>query len=424
MNSGRREFLLVGVQGALLALAACATKTSTRLDDEPAVSSLERRIADIVQAYDSQGNHRTATGGDVASANWLADETRKAGAEAMLEPFDLSRVDPQECYVSIAGRRIDGVPLFDAGFTDDVGVRGGLGPLGSDCEIGLTESEPSRLTDPGSESRRAVLTEVRRSRHKAVVLITRGTRPSLFLLNAPAFMKPFGPPTLQVSSGESAWLHEQSRAGADVNLVAKVQRQPARAANVTARIAGIDSSLAPVVISTPRSGWWQCASERGGGLACWLEAVRMLVAMKPKRDCLFVAFSGHEIGWLGMQDYLRRRPDLVKRAYVWLHFGANVGAPQQPNMINSSDDPLEQWAVAAMEKEGLQVTRTAKRGSTPFGEAAMVHRGGGRYVALVCDNEVFHNVADRWPEAVDVASVARYARAFAAGVAQIAAATA
>lgn len=78
-----------------------------------------------------------------------------------------------------------------------------------------------------------------------------------------------------------------------------------------------------------------------------------------------------------------------------------------------------------MEKEGLQVNRKAKRGgSTPFGEAALVHRAGGRYVALVCDNDVFHNVADRWPEAVDVASLARYARAFAVGVAQVATATA
>jgi hypothetical protein len=178
------------------------------------------------------------------------------------------------------------------------------------------------------------------------------------------------------------------------------------------------------VISTPRSGWWQCASERGGGLACWLEALRVLALLKPKRDCLFVAFSGHEISWLGIQDYLTRRPGVVKSAHIWLHFGANVGAPQQPNMINASDDSLERWAVAAMEKEGLKVNRKANRGSTPFGEAALVHRAGGRYVALVCDNDVFHNVADRWPEAVDVASLARYARAFAVGVAQVAAETA
>lgn len=111
----------------------------------------------------------------------------------------------------------------------------------------------------------------------------------------------------------------------------------------------------------------------------------------------------------------------MKKARAWVHFGANVGAPQQPNMINASDDTLEQWTVAVMENEGIQVNRRAERGSIPFGEAALVHRGGGRYVALVCDSDVFHNVADRWPKAVDVASLARYARAFAVAVAQVAA---
>ncbi len=89
-------------------------------------------------------------------------------------------------------------------------------------------------------------------------------------------------------------------------------------------------------------------------------------------------------------------------------------------MINSSDDSLERWAAAAMESEGLTVNRKAARGSTPFGEAAFVHRGGGRYVALVCDSDVFHNAADRWPEAVDVAALTRYARAFANGALQLA----
>jgi len=93
-------------------------------------------------------------------------------------------------------------------------------------------------------------------------------------------------------------------------------------------------------------------------------------------------------------------------------------------MINASDDLLEQWAVAAMEREGLQVNRKAKRGSTPFGEAALVHRAGGRYVALVCDSECVHNVADRWPEAVDVTSLAGVTHTlFAGGVAQVATTT-
>jgi hypothetical protein len=49
-----------------------------------------------------------------------------------------------------------------------------------------------------------------------------------------------------------------------------------------------------------------------------------------------------------------------------------------------------------------------------------IHRGGTRYVALVTGTQVFHNTADRWPDAVDIAVVARYAKAFATGALELA----
>jgi hypothetical protein len=41
-------------------------------------------------------------------------------------------------------------------------------------------------------------------------------------------------------------------------------------------------------------------------------------------------------------------------------------------------------------------------------------------VTVACGSEVFHNVADRWPEAIDIALLARYARALANGALQLA----
>ena len=66
-----------------------------------------------------------------------------------------------------------------------------------------------------------------------------------------------------------------------------------------------------------------------------------------------------------------------------------------------------------MEEQGLTVGATAALGSVPRGEAGPLHRGGGRYVALVCGTNVFHHAADRWPDAVDPALLGRYAQAFA-----------
>lgn len=71
--------------------------------------------------------------------------------------------------------------------------------------------------------------------------------------------------------------------------------------------------------------------------------------------------------------------------------------------------------VATIESEGLTVNEKAAHESAARGEAVVVQRGGGRFVTVACDSEVYHSVADRWPEAVDVALLARYAKAFANG---------
>jgi hypothetical protein len=52
---------------------------------------------------------------------------------------------------------------------------------------------------------------------------------------------------------------------------------------------------------------------------------------------------------------------------------------------------------------------------TARGEAGAIQRGGGRFVTVACNSEVYHSVADRWPEAMDVAALSRYAKAFANG---------
>ena len=414
----RRALLVSGGPALVLALAGRATPSSvqsTRKDSQDSSDTFEQRIAAVIQDYDAQGNHRTGTEVDSASAHWLASRLRYLGMEPSLEPFTLSRIDPQSCYLRVAGRRIDSLPLFDAGFTGSEGVHGRLGRLGS--EIAVIESEPPNFSDPGVEQREHVQ-DARHSQHKAIVVLTRGARPGLFLINAGAFNTPFGPPMLQISSAEGPWLKEQAELHVEATLVAEVKRTTTQAYNVTAKLSGSNSTLAPLVFMVPRSGWWQCASEQGSRLACWLEVARALATTKPARDSFFVAFSGHEVGFLGVDPYIERYPDLLTRAHAWLFFGSDIGAPGQPNVIHASDDALEQWAVTALEKQGLRVNRKVRHDSRARGEVSAVQQGGGRFVTVACDTEVFHNIADRWPQAVDVGAVARYAKAFARGTLQ------
>src|SRR5215475_11093360 len=79
--------------------------------------SVQRRIGTVIRAYEEQGFHRTGTAVDRISGDWLANEVRQIGLEPMREEFPLSRVDPVDASLVVNGRRIEGLPFFDGGFT-------------------------------------------------------------------------------------------------------------------------------------------------------------------------------------------------------------------------------------------------------------------------------------------------------------------
>jgi len=376
---------------------------------------VQRRIASVIRTYEAQGFHRTGTAVDQISGDWLANKVRRVGFEPMREEFSLSRVDPIDASLLVNDRRIEGLPFFDGGFTGPAGIAGLLGPLNSDAPIGLAEIPPNAAQIGALGDAR------RQNRHQAIVVITRGTRPGFCPSNAESFLRPFGPPVLQVASEEAPLLGDCARVGLQVLLTVHVEREPAQAFNVITTIPGTNRTIAPLVVMTPRSGWWRCASERGGGLACWLEIMRATREARPVRDVLFVASSGHELGHLGIDTFIERRPGLVAAAKAWMHLGANIGAAQgSGNNLQASDDEMEAMMADAMTKAGLRIDRRLARSAVPRGEAENVHRWGGRYISIIGNNDLFHNTSDRGAEAVDLKVIERFAGAFAVVAASLA----
>jgi hypothetical protein len=400
MRLTRRELLEIG--GGIVLAGVAARAVHAR--QTPASDDTRRRAADLISGYSAEGLHRTATAVDRASADRLVTLARATGATPSLEPFELSRVDPVAHYIDISGERIDGLPIFDGAFTGAEGVGGAIGPIDGDRPIAFTSIAPNG---------EAALRKLREaSRHRAIVAVTTGGRPGLCPINAGWFSRPFGPPVLQVGSEHAAAIQRAADTGASVRVVAHATRQRATAVNVVAAITGTRPYLPPVCVMTPRSGWHANASERGGGLACWLEAMRAVAAARATRDVRFVASSGHELGHLGLQAYLDRSPGLARQAFAWVHLGANIGASTGDTRMTPSDDALASVAMKALASHGLDGTRRMPPGQVG-GEAATISEGGGRFVSFIGQNAWFHNPRDLWPDAVDVATVARFARAIA-----------
>jgi hypothetical protein len=369
---------------------------------------VQRRIGSVIRAYEEQGFHRTGTTVDQVSGDWLANEVRGIGLEPTHEEFSFSRVDPVAAFLVAKDRGIEGLPFFDGTSTGPEGIAGTLGSLKGDATIGLTEIPPNAAESGALGDAR------RQNRHRAIVVVTRGARLGFCPSNAESFLRPFGPPVLQVASDEAAFLADCAQQASNVLLTVHVERVQARAFNVVAVVSGTDKGAAPLVVMTPRSGWWWCASERGGGLACWLEIMRAMLEVKPFRDVFFVASSGHEIGHRGIENFIERHPGIISRAKAWIHLGANIGAAQGPgNCLQTSDVELQSMMTEVMTKIGLVIDQRVPHGSVPRGEARNIHRGGGRYVSIIGNNALFHNTSDRGPEAVDLTVIERFATAFA-----------
>jgi len=239
--------------------------------------------------------------------------------------------------------------------------------------------------------------------------------------NATHFKAPFGPPVLQVEGGERAWVEDLAAGGADAQVVVTAERVAAESANVVARWPGSNAAVAPVVVTTPRSGWWHCASERGGGIAAWLEVARRVTEARPARPIWFVAFSGHELGHLGSDAFLERRPQMVEQVKTWVHFGANVGGAAEPaTRVSASTAEFLSLARSHLEGAGPNEVMSPPAGRVLGLESQDIHSRGGRCISLLGGNAFFHLEGDRWPVAVDVASVGAQANAFAELVLELA----
>jgi len=372
------------------------------------------RAAAWLKAWDSHGIHRTATTGDEAGATWLTSEVVRLGAAPTIEEFVLERLDTIAAYLEVDGKRIAGVPVFDAPATDAGGIAGRLGLVGSAAQIGVVELSPHAVYTPDYEKLR------REARHDALVIVCNGMQPGLALLNAERFPTPYGAPALHVSSAARETVFKAAARGGEAHLVAECRRTPSGARNVVVTIPGRDPHRRPVVVMTPRSSWWQSTAERGGGLVCWLETLRALLAEPPAPDVVFTANSGHELGHLGLDEFMRRCPGwgrpIAEGGAVWVHYGANIGAAGGELSILSGDADLAALAADKLTRAGHPPARIAPPSFVPSGETRDVHRAGGRYVTLVGSNPLFHLPDDRWPHAVDPAAVARIAAGAAAVV--------
>jgi len=394
------------IQGSILA-ALLPLQFRTHAEE----SNMQKRIAEIICEYASQGIHRTGTEVDHLSADWLKARITALGVEASETSFPFQRVQPVKTSISLPGLNISGVPLYDCRYTDEEGISGTLGEVGSNAEIGVAMALPFAASEVSQRIHSARMAD----QHKAIVIVTDERLPSngVALLNAEHFTEPFGPPVLQIENKHWPEIKSAVESSATAQVIVQCDYVEATARNIGARIKGQNAELAPLVVMTPRSGWWSNASERGGGIACFLEMMRGIEESRPQRDVIFTANTGHELGHTGLDQYLHDNSGLIKDAFLWVHLGANFAARHGAEVrLQYSDDlavaSLAPWLKENSVSPGAQIMG----GERPLGEARNIFDGGGRYISILGRNGLFHHPADVWPDAVDLEATTKWVNAF------------
>jgi hypothetical protein len=287
--------------------------------------------ADVV-TYSNLGKHRTGSADDRKTSKWLADELRKLGAEVQVQvhPYRLRQFFPTAIALKVGDLDMQAFPLW---WPKPTGPKPIVGPLvavaGSQAagslagKIALVKIDDVPGTALVTDSVvHKLLRPVIEAGAAGAVLMTRVPSGELVTLNAPSELPPWPLPVLIVGKAQKAAIDRAATAGASTSLLLDgAYDDRAEADEVVGKI-GHGSRT--VIVTTPSSGWFHCAGERGPGIALWLGLARWAAQHPSDTTFLFVASSGHEIGGLGVEHFVAKLAPKPADVFTWLHLGAGI----------------------------------------------------------------------------------------------------
>ena len=421
MTKSTRRGFLAGATALPLAAAVNAQATAAVPD----------AIAADLATYIGFGNKQSGGAGDSACGDWLAAELDRAGFAVETLPISVPWFEGEGCEIVMGETRAPLHPQPIVISTPGGGVTGPLvrvdahgkadAPLAG--AIALVDLPYGRWSSALAKPVRAPVDAAFAGGAQAVVIVTNGPTGQVIALNADGRAPMFEGPVGLLAPAEAAPF-----------LDAAMRREPARV-TLTGRggrraafnlIGRLDRGKGRwITVSTPRSGWFGCAGERGGGIAAWLDLARAAPELLPDHDLFFLCNSGHEYENLGADQALKAAAPKPAETHFWLHLGANVAArdwheglfglaplagtdSQRYLVVSPPLLPTARRLFAGL--AGLESPYPSDRLSA--GELTAIIAAGYPSVAGVFGVHRYHHVAGDDARCVDAASVAAATAAF------------
>ena len=264
----------------------------------------------------------------------------------------------------------------------------------------------------------------------AAVAITNGPTGKIIALNTDGAEPMFSGPTALLAPEDAApFLAAASQQDAKAKLFLEGAGGRRPAFNLIGKLdRGKDEWL---VISTPRSGWFTCGAERGGGIAAWLKIARWSAEAVSDLNIAMICNSGHEYENLGAEEAIREAAPKPEETRFWLHLGANLAARDWHTVVGGvrplrgtdsqrylvvTESLLETSRALFARRSGLENPYSSEDLSA--GELTEIIEAGYPLVAGIFGIHRFHHIAEDGEDCIMSEETAITAQAFQALVEQ------
>jgi len=371
-------------------------------------SSGQDLFRDVV-AYAVLGDHRTATAVDQETSAWIGRRLEEAGLKVSFLNWRLRQFFLERAELVVEARGRECLPLWFPRPTGPEPVRAPLLLIWDEQDFSKARGRAALIkfdqgvVRPGSGHAR-IIEGLARHGARAVIGFNASFSGEIFASNvsSPFNQTPWPLPVVQVGARERLSLIEAAGREAEAFLRVEGRDDPqAEAVNVLGRLTRGRSF---VVVSTPQSGWFRGAGERGTGVALFLALARWAASLSSGPSWLFLSNTGHELDNMGMHHLLESgRVPPPEDVLCWLHLGASMAvyAWRHNGRFLERDGPSSQTNLVAvpdllpgLEHAFADVLFITPRAGDTAGELSGVLEKGYRAFGFFGGHYFFHAPSD------------------------------
>ena len=281
---------------------------------------------DIIR-YVKLGEHRTGTGADHKTSEWIARELKALGFETEFQEFTVDQYFFKGGLMLLGDKKVNIFPHWwpprKASFTMQAPLTFDRGKQSYAGKI-VAVRFPKAATGYLNPVHREIVHRISEGGARAILAITENITGEIYVYNVKDD-EPWSIPVILIGEKDEPAVRKAIEENVPVSLSIRGEyREDAKTRNVIGKLGR--NSKRQIVISTPLTGWFSCGAERGPGIAIFLGLARWIAQNAIESDFTLVATTGHEIGHGGMDHFMEQKAPKPGDVLCWLHLGASIAS--------------------------------------------------------------------------------------------------